>query len=740
MNSLDKKDQALQPFKYSQQNRHSIVRNIQSLIQTIKNNQNKVQKFIFELNHHDTTPHLTINTSLYYVVRSLTQKEVKTLSQECECHCNDWSTIFLMYKDDIGNIRSRYDHSQDLSVQLKDQVTRCSFDGHVVLGLSFEAQKQGVIEKVQSTVFDNIKPAIKNNTFIKDTIIAPGARVYNNTMISNSYVGPNASMFDCGSIHFEHTSEKDLFNDDMEIILGPESGGGRPVNVTPESTLVSICRDLGISQSTVGNTDKSVPCNINFNIVLGELLFTHDAKNIYISQSAVVQSCNFISSSILLPQASVRNSTVKSTFMQWKSSINDSNVSSTLLMECAEIGPNSLVASTVLGPDSHVSCGEVHCSLIGPNTNSHHQSLVISVLWPMGRGNVGYGSNIGSNHTGRLPDQECTVGEGVFWGLGSIIKFPVDLVNSYYSVVAAGVQLPPQSVTMPFSLIMNSNHANGKNEIVPGWLLQSSPYTILRSEEKFRKRRKAKRHDFYCGWHIIRPSVIDACIRARESLLNVAHSESNIGQETTDNTDKLYFNSSLAGLGENYMTERGKRVGIESYTSTIRRYALKGLYEKLKTILKNSEEGISCIFHRNNGLRKEWKSTEEPIIDSNKSWPIMPWEEGTHDDSDKLLDHQLFILNIEFKSIIKNNNTSKALVILLKEIISLENNFLKRVTKSKMRDDKRGEAIIPGYKDAHVSVDDDPVVKMANEKTREIVSECSHMITKLDSSNVYSRL
>ena len=35
--------------------------------------------------------------------------------------------------------------------------------------------------------------------------------------------------------------------------------------------------------------------------------------------------------------------------------------------------------------------------IMGPNTNSHHQSLVISILWPLGRGNVGYGSNIGSN-------------------------------------------------------------------------------------------------------------------------------------------------------------------------------------------------------------------------------------------------------------------------------------------------------------------------------------------------------
>lgn len=76
-----------------------------------------------------------------------------------------------------------------------------------------------------------------------------------------------------------------------------------------------------------------------------------------------------------------------------------------------------------------------------------------AALWFDGKGNIGYGANIGSNHTGRLPDQECIPGEGVFFGLGCNIKYPCNLHNAPYTIVASGTTLLPQRVDMPFSLI-----------------------------------------------------------------------------------------------------------------------------------------------------------------------------------------------------------------------------------------------------------------------------------------------
>ena len=71
----------------------------------------------------------------------------------------------------------------------------------------------------------------------------------------------------------------------------------------------------------------------------------------------------------------------------------------------------------------------------------HHSSLA---LWFYGKGNIGYGANIGSNHTGRLPDQECIPGEGVFFGLGCNIKYPCNFEKAPYSLIASGITLLPQ--------------------------------------------------------------------------------------------------------------------------------------------------------------------------------------------------------------------------------------------------------------------------------------------------------
>jgi hypothetical protein len=59
-------------------------------------------------------------------------------------------------------------------------------------------------------------------------------------------------------------------------------------------------------------------------------------------------------------------------------------------------------------------------------------------------GNIAHGAKVGANHTGRVADQEALIGEGVFFGLGSSVKFPVDLTDSAYTLVAAGTALDPQ--------------------------------------------------------------------------------------------------------------------------------------------------------------------------------------------------------------------------------------------------------------------------------------------------------
>eukprot|EP00555_Chaetoceros_dichaeta_P009968 CAMPEP_0198260212 /NCGR_PEP_ID=MMETSP1447-20131203/9244_1 /TAXON_ID=420782 /ORGANISM="Chaetoceros dichaeta, Strain CCMP1751" /LENGTH=464 /DNA_ID=CAMNT_0043947819 /DNA_START=581 /DNA_END=1975 /DNA_ORIENTATION=- len=452
----------------------------------------------------------------------------------------------------------------------------------------------------------------------------------------------------------------------------------------------------------------------------------------------MIESCSSISNSILLPCASIRNSTATASYLQWDCSISDnSTVSNTILMECSTIGPHSVVASTVLGPDSHVSCGEIHCSLIGPNTNSHHQSLLISALWPMGRGNVGYGSNIGSNHTGRIPDQECTIGEGIFWGLGCVIKFPVDLSRAFYSVVAAGIQLPPQRCSMPFCLIMegssskkDDNEVLGRNEIVPGWILKSSPYTIVRSEVKFKNRRKAKRHGFYCGWMIIRPTIVDSCVEARNLLKAVAKKQDQVG------ADLVYTESQLPQLGSNYMTERGRKLGIDTYTNLILRYVLQGLLQQVILLQANGKvKSRNELKNRLEALLQKPSSNKMIAVTTHDkaSWPLMPWEEELN-DLESLWDHQRSILQLEIPYIAVGGEASifTHLKVLLGKLVSLEQSHAAQVYKSKQRDDLRGTSIIPDYRSVHTMAEDDDVIKLTNTRTKDTVERVTDVLRFYD--------
>ena len=89
------------------------------------------------------------------------------------------------------------------------------------------------------------------------------------------------------------------------------------------------------------------------------------------------------------------------------------------------------------------------------------------------QGNVGYGANVGSNHTGKAPDQELRSGEGVFFGLGVNIKYPSNFGKAPYTIFASGVGCLPQRIEFPFSLVNTPAEpivglSTAINEIIPG--------------------------------------------------------------------------------------------------------------------------------------------------------------------------------------------------------------------------------------------------------------------------------
>lgn len=88
-------------------------------------------------------------------------------------------------------------------------------------------------------------------------------------------------------------------------------------------------------------------------------------------------------------------------------------VHNSVMCEHSHVERHGMLTDSVLGPNSGVAEGEVTASLCGPFVGFHHQSLLIASFWPEGKGNVGYGANVGSNHTSKAPDQELWPGEGL---------------------------------------------------------------------------------------------------------------------------------------------------------------------------------------------------------------------------------------------------------------------------------------------------------------------------------------
>ena len=140
---------------------------------------------------------------------------------------------------------------------------------------------------------------------------------------------------------------------------------------------------------------------------------TSSVKSTILHNNAAITACTTVTNTTLHENSAVSScSPLSSLCVCDSSTITASSVTNTLLMAHSHVSDSHTMANSILGPSSHMSCGETHCSLLGPMCNQHHQSLLISVIAPHGRINVGYGANVGSNHTGRSADQECYLGEG----------------------------------------------------------------------------------------------------------------------------------------------------------------------------------------------------------------------------------------------------------------------------------------------------------------------------------------
>lgn len=405
--------------------------------------------------------------------------------------------------------------------------------------------------------------------------IVENALVYKVAMLSNILVRRGAIIQNVGSMV---SSGKLSYMIGAEMNVGNEMGG-RSLKVFPDLTpdlvdlqlfhkpepdvaksfdeqLSQFCKDVYIPFGIVGKGAVVSNTNIVRNSWIGEHARIEGAakvRNTVILSS--LEESSHIYDLVILENSNVQAGVTIHTAAEVQGSV---------LMSRCKVGSMAIIKSSVVAPCCHIEEAEVNSSYVGPMTQMHHHSLLIAALWPDGCGNLGYGANVGSNHTGRMPDQEIMPGQGMFFGLGVNVKFPANYSESPYTIIASGITTLPQRVKFPFSLIRPGDPQLVSvparlNEIVPGWNYANNAYALDRNAYKYNVRGKGiVPQNFYNMFNAETARyVFDAYNRLQVSQVR-----------------DLYTKDHIDGLGENFMRERVRQAGCKAYREYLERYVL----------------------------------------------------------------------------------------------------------------------------------------------------------------------
>lgn len=583
-------------------------------------------------------PALRAAGRLTFVTRPLKPKEIERLEAQ-GCSCEDWDRVQVEHGFRAANVRE---------VRFREEIRLGRFFGFVELDGARE-------------------PAGLLRTTLENVWIEDGVVIRDTTLVSNMRIGEGAAIVGCGRV--VHTPGSN-FGVGSQISF--VETGGRVMRSFPEMTLrdaENAARPGGDTPGLAAYLRKveayAARAASGFGVVQDHaaLLHTPRIENAFVGSHARIDGAQRVSETILLSEADAPaviedGAVVKDSVVQWGCEVTSlSIVENSVLCEASSVERHGKAIQSIIGPNTTIAEGEVTSSLVGPFVGFHHQALLIGVVWPEGKGNVAYGCNCGSNHTGRAPDQEFWPGEGMFLGLGVNVKYPGRFTEAPYTMVATGTTLLPQSVSYPFSLIMEplkipAGIPAGYNEIHPGWLLSRNLFAILRNERKFRDRDRSTRNK--CEYRIFRSDIARLVERARTDLEKIA-------------PRTFYTDRQLPGLGKNFMSEETRQSALESYTFYLHLYSLQGLFERIKKLGRLS-----------------------PTLLSRKS-------------SDRQWEFIRKILTREKLCEDPRNGLLRYVEILEKTARDIES--------SKARDDERGKRIIPDYEDHHILAHEHPFIR-----------------------------
>jgi hypothetical protein len=604
-------------------------------------------------------------------IRPLTPQEIETLMSQHNL-CDSWDRVLV---------------AKEFSPEF---IHQCTFSGDCVLGM-FDGC---TVHAANGVLLPN---GLYRSVFI-DSEAGDNSLVCDAGIVSNYRIGARSVVFRVGAL----TADRECsFGNGTEVCLGIETGG-REVLTFAEIT-VEITWEIATKRSDkellkrytrfVNAYKKAV--TLPFGVVdEGAVVrFVSRVTDTWVGKGVTIDGALMVEDSTLLgdeqePATVSDGACVRQSCVQWGCGVGSmAFIENSVLAEHSRCERHGIVVSSIVGPNTAVAEGEITASLVGPFVGFHHQALLIAALWPDGKGNVGYGANVGSNHTSKSPDQELLCGEGVFFGLGSNVKYPANFLNAPYTIIATAVNTLPQRVEFPFSLINSPQEAVGGispsfNEIFPGWVLRHNIYMVRRNEAKYRKRNKAKRTSFV--FEVFRRDMVKKMFLARQRLIDV------------ENKAPVYTEKQIPGLGKNFLTEEQRKAGIESYTYFIHYYVRSGIKRTAAALLtKGKMEALSRLYEYEND-DDEWEYQKT------------------------LLSHE----NLNRQDPAEN----------LRELCRMQREIAESTQKSKKRDDGRGRHILGSYYDAHIEAEDDPFVRETWEEKERLDHEVEALvlaITKL---------
>ena len=601
-------------------------------------------------------------------IRPLEREEIEGL-RSAGCSAKNWSQIL---------VTEHFDWRRVERVRFLDNVVLGRFTGNAIVAPGLE-QPTGVYDSV-----------------LAHCVIGHDALVERVGLMSRVVVGQRSVVWNCGRVVCRGAT---TYGSDTMITVGPQSGGRRvPLHAeidVPGAAALATCKNADqLGAYEVIRSEYRARAKFDRTVICADarLLQAETVTDSFVGPGSVVDGCRLIAESTLLGSVeepvTVRGAqSVQNSILQWGSSVESGGtVLNAVLIEHSCVQDQGSLRNSLLGPNSVVGRGEVDSCLLGPFVALHHQSMLISTVWPEGKGNISSGANVGANHTGRAPDQEFWPGEGMFIGLGVNVRFPADFTLAPYSVLACSVTTSPQRVEFPFSLINSPTHSFPHlpptlNQIVPAWLLTDTLYTLVRNERKYRQRNKARRLAF--DGRILRPEIHELIRNACRRL------------ESVDTQKAVYTEKDIPGLGKNYLLEEVRGAALRGYRWFLRLDGLRTLHRHVAALLPNDPA-------RARGALKE--SSGDAGWECQRRW---------------LAERERF----------------SDVVSALTELGVMLDFFARDVERSKAKDDQRGTRIRNDYANVHVAAAEDPVVQETWREIRQEKTEIENTKEELGKGN-----